>query len=196
MHLTKSYSLFRPGGCCALAKIANMTKRAILVLCARPNVVTAARAITSTRPARLWKRLAFSWTRQGPERRHHAHGHCSPTARLHGLQRKKTYGGGGQAEPVPPLLKALGDAPGDILRAIVRRGTRFGVGQPGENEKCRGGVLRRAGNVHGFLGTRLARHCEIVEEGATLEQNVENEELEGETNHGGERRRLSGEKES
>ena len=145
MHLTKRYSLFRPGGCCALAKISSTTERAILVLCARPNVVTAAQAMTNTRPARLWTGLAFSWTRyrtpppcarssfpdgspswppaQEEVRRERAGGACSASTR----------GAGGRSR-----------------RHSARHcaeGARFGVGQHRENEKCRGGVPRRAGEM-------------------------------------------------
>ena len=91
---------------------------------------------------------------QGLERRRHrAHGHLSRRLAIL-VSVRKNRGDRGQPELVPPLLEALADAPGDILRVIVKlfvgEGRHFGVGQPKENEKReerKGGVPRRDGEM-------------------------------------------------
>ena len=106
--------------------MASTTERAILVLCANLNLVTTVEAITKN----VEEAETLSWTRHLLERFPAEVQHAATMravivprrlailASVH-VARVQKYGEGGQAAPVSPLLEALADAPGDILRCIV-----------------------------------------------------------------------------
>ena len=110
--------------------MAHTTERAILVLCAHPNLVTAVQATTADvdesnensevlQSARdILDRFPAEVQHAATMRRVVIPRRLAIMASVKAAQRKK-YGEGGQAEPVLPLLEALADAPGDLLRVIV-----------------------------------------------------------------------------
>ena len=107
--------------------MAHTTERAALVLYAHPNLTTAVQAITADVDeneealevaSRLLERFPPEVQHSATKRRTIEARRFSIMASVRAAQRKK-YGEGGQTEPVSPLLEALGDAPGDVLRVIV-----------------------------------------------------------------------------
>ena len=110
--------------------MANTTERATLALCVRPSLVTAVQAITADveetdetsealeRARFLLDRFPAKVQDAATMRTVIVPRRLAILACVRAAQRKK-YEEVGQAEPVSPLLEALADAPGDILRVIV-----------------------------------------------------------------------------
>ena len=120
--------------------MAHTTERAILILCAHPSVVVGTVQVITSDDANdveetdeisladfgLAEAFACELLERFPAKVQHAATmrrvitprRLAILASVRAAQRKK-YGEGGQAEPVSPLLEALADAPGDILRVIV-----------------------------------------------------------------------------
>ena len=131
--------------------MAHTTERAILVLCTHPNIITTVQAITAdveetdkTSDAlfvarELLDHFNAKVQHAATMRRVIIPRRLAILASVRAAQRKK-YEEGGQAEPVSPLLEALADAPGDILRVIVEQ---F-VGE--------GGALEQEGGENEVLG--------------------------------------------
>ena len=114
--------------------MAHTTERATLVLYANPSLVETVQATTANVELNDENRATLKSARRLLERfpidvqhaaakRREVHRvivsrRLAIIASVRAAQKKK-YGKGRQAEPVSPLLEALGDAPGDILRVIV-----------------------------------------------------------------------------
>ena len=126
--------------------MAHTTERAILILCANPNLIMTVQATTADveddndendennendeneeneenidalySALTLLERFPAKVQHAATMRRIIVPRRLAIMAAVRAAQRKK-YGEGGQAEPVSPLLEALADAPGDILRVIV-----------------------------------------------------------------------------
>jgi len=143
--------------------MAHTTERAILVLCAHPNLITAVQAITADVDADIAdSRLvaARELLERFPAKVQHAATMRSVIvprrlailSSVRAAQIQK-YGEGGQAEPVSPLLELLADAPGDILRFIVEEfvGEGFALERTGEEneEKLEGERRAAAGRKRG-----------------------------------------------
>jgi len=143
--------------------MAHTTERAILVLCAHPNLVTAVQATTADvdesnensevlQSARdILDRFPAEVQHAATMRRVIIPRRLAILASVRAAQRKK-YEEGGQAEPVSPLLEALADAPGDILRVIVEQ---F-VGEGGALEQ-EGGENEVLGDVENLVGRKRGR---------------------------------------
>ena len=110
--------------------MAHTTERATLVLYANPSLVETVQATTANvelndenratlkSARRLLERFPIDVQHAAAKRGVIVSRRLAIIASVRAAQKKK-YGKGRQAEPVSPLLEALGDAPGDILRVIV-----------------------------------------------------------------------------